>query len=28
VPSDKEFYLEFDGLLPGSFPAGEVKLYR
>lgn len=28
VPGDKDIYLEFDGLLPESFPAGEVKLYR
>lgn len=28
VPGDKDIYLEFDGLLPDSFPAGEVRLYR
>ncbi len=28
VPGDKDIFLEFGGLLPGSFPAGEVRLFR
>lgn len=28
VPGDKGIFLEFGGLLPGSFPAGEVRLFR